>query len=287
MNGDRIIRVTLGALPGGGWESVRTMPDPELSVHVRIYQGYFEASSQPVRRRELPSDEVALIISLGPRYELIDPVSGGSVGTRRTFIAGLDDTYALVDSGGTGVAVQIDFTPIGAQRVLQIPMHLISYRTTELSDLLGSQADRLVERLFEAPDWRSRFAILDEYLLSKIRHSPDVSREINWAWGQLKASHGALPMSRITDNLGWSRKRLVRAFRDQIGVPPKTLSRVLRFRHALVELGSRNMVSTALVAAECGYSDQAHMIREFRALSGSTPVELIRSYSPDGGIVEA
>jgi len=41
------------------------------------------------------------------------------------------------------------------------------------------------------------------------------------------------------------------------------------------------------VAAECGYSDQAHMIREFSALSGSTPIELVRRYSADGGIVEA
>ena len=46
-------------------------------------------------------------------------------------------------------------------------------------------------------------------------------------------------------------------------------------------------VNASLVAAECGYSDQAHMIREFSALSGSTPIELVRRYSADGGIVEA
>jgi len=40
---------------------------PELAMYVRGYQGYFEASSKPVRRRELPSGDVALIISFGPR----------------------------------------------------------------------------------------------------------------------------------------------------------------------------------------------------------------------------
>lgn len=287
MHADRIIRVARGELPGGAWENVRSTPHPELAIYVRGYQGYFEASSRPVRRRELPSGEVALIISFGSRYELIDPLSGGSLGTCCTFIAGVDDTYSIVDSSGAGVAMQVDFTPIGAHRVLQTPMHLLAHRTTELSDLLGSQADRLVEQLFGAPDWRGRFAILDEYLLSKIRRTPTASREIQWAWRQLAISHGMTPISKITGNLGWTRKRLVRAFRDHIGVPPKTLSRVLRFQHALAELGSRSGVNASLVAVECGYSDQAHMIREFGALSGSTPIELVRCYSADGGIVEA
>jgi AraC-like DNA-binding protein len=165
-------------------------------------------------------------------------------------------------------------------------MHLLARRTTELSDLLGSVADRLVERLFEASDWRSRFTILDEYLLAKIRSAPTVSREIQWAWQQLTINNGMTPVSKISGNLSWTRKRLVRAFRDHIGVPPKTLSRVLRFQHALAKLGSPN-ANASLIAVECGYSDQAHMIREFGALSGSTPVELVRCYSTDGGIVEA
>ena len=286
MSAARIIRISRGELPNGAWESVRSTPHPELAIYVRCYQGYFEASAQPVRRRELPSGDVALIISFGPRYQMIDPLSGGSLGTCCTFVAGLDDTYSVVDSTGAGVAMQIDFTPIGAHRVLQTPMHLLAHRTTELSDLLGSRADRLVEQLFAAPDWRSRFTILDAYLLSKIWGAPDVSREIGWVWRQLTINHGMTPISKLTGNLGWSRKRLVRAFRDHIGVPPKTLSRVLRFQHALEELGSRSAVNASLVAAECGYSDQAHMIREFSALSGSTPIELVRRYSADGGIVE-
>jgi AraC-like DNA-binding protein len=286
MHAGRIIRVARGQLPSGAWESVRATAHPELAIYVRGYQGYFEASSKPVRRRELPSGDVALIISFGPRYELIDPVSGGSLETCCTFIAGLDDAYSLVDSSGAGVAMQIDFTPIGAHRVLQTPMHLLARRTTELSDLLGSVADRLVEQLFEASDWRSRFTILDEYLLAKIRSAPTVSREIQWAWQQLTINNGMTPVSKISGNLSWTRKRLVRAFRDHIGVPPKTLSRVLRFQHALAKLGSPN-ANASLIAVECGYSDQAHMIREFGALSGSTPVELVRCYSTDGGIVEA
>jgi hypothetical protein len=106
MRNDRIIRVSLGFLPAGTWENVRARPHPELAAYVREYQGYFEASSQPLRRREIPSGDVSIIISFGTRYEMIDPRTGGLLGQHRTFVAGLDDGPALVDSiasyGGRG-----------------------------------------------------------------------------------------------------------------------------------------------------------------------------------------
>ncbi len=255
-------------------------------MHIRRYNGYFESSSRLVRRRELPSGEVALIISLGPHYQLVDPVTGDSLGTLRTFVAGLDDTYSLVDSGIPGAAIQVDFTPIGARQLLQLPMHLVSKRTTELNDLLGREADRLIQQLFEAPDWHSRFVTLDNFLLSKLRRSEKPSDEIRWAWRQLDLSRGAIPIQQITGRLGWTRKRLIKTFRDEIGIPPKALARVLRFRRALEELNSGKIISASQLATESGYSDQAHMIRDFKAFSGLTPVELVRIYSPDAGTID-
>jgi AraC-like DNA-binding protein len=283
----RIIGRGGGEFPDGYWQSFRWMPHPELALLLRGYNGYFESSSRPIRRRELPSGEVALIISLGPQWRLIDPATGGSAGTLRTFVAGLDDTYSLVESETPGAAIQVDFTPIGARQLLQLPMHLVSKRTTELTDLLGSQADRLVEQLAEALDWQSRFLALDNFLLSRIRQYRRSTREIDWAWQQLDLSRGSVRVQKISEELGWTRKRLVRAFRDEIGIPPKVLGRVLRFQKALAEFNVQGTVDFSQLAAESGYSDQAHMIRDFKDFSGLTPAELIRIYSPDAGTIES
>lgn len=262
------------------------MPHPELALQVRGYNGYFESSTRPVRRRELPSGEVALIVALGPQWRLIDPATGVSAGTLRTFVAGLDDRYSLVESEIPGAAIQVDFTPIGARQLLQLPMHLVSKRTVELADLLGRQADRLIEQLAEAPDWHSRFVTLDNFLLSRIRRYRGSTREIDWAWRQLDLSRGSVRVQKISEQLGWTRKRLVKAFRDEIGLPPKVLARVLRFRRALTDFNAQTIVDFSQLAAECGYSDQAHMIRDFKDFSGLTPVELVRVYSPDAGTIE-
>ena len=286
MTHGRIISKVTGELPCGYWQGFRWLPHPELALHIRRYNGYFESSSQRVRRRELPSGEVALIISLGPQWSSIDPVTGAPTGTLRTFIAGLDDTYSLVDSETAGAAIQVDFTPIGARQLLQLPMHLVSKRTTELSDLLGSEADRLVQQLVEAQDWHCRFLTLDNFLLSRIRRYKRSTGEIDWAWRQLDLSRGSIRVQKISEQLGWTRKRLVKAFRDEIGIPPKLLARVLRFQRALTECNSQTIADSSQLAAECGYSDQAHMIRDFKDFSGLTPAELARVYSPDAGTIE-
>ena len=283
----RIISRSSGELPGGRLETFGWMPHPELAMHVRRYNGYSETTRQTVRRRELPSGEVPMIISLGPQYQLIDPLTGCPAGTLRSFVAGLDDTYSLVDSGMSGMAIQVDFTPIGARQVLRLPMHLVSQRTVDLSDLFGSEADRLVEELCEAPDWHSRFVRLDNFFLSKTRRPARALGEVDWAWRQLVLSHGVVPIQAITERLGWTRKRLVRAFRDEVGIPPKILARILRFQRALNEIGSRKVVNISLLAADCGYSDQSHLIRDFKTFSGWTPVELARYYSPATGFIES
>jgi AraC-like DNA-binding protein len=282
----RMIGKSGGELPSGFWQIFRWQPHPELAAHVRRYYGHFESSSRLVRRRELPSGEVALIISLGPHYQLVDPASGHSLRTLRTFVAGLDDTYSLVDSRIPGAAIQVDFSPLGGRRLLQLPMHLVSKRTTELNELFGSEADRLIEALYEAPNWQIRFVTLDNFLLSKLRRSEKPADEIHWAWRQLDLSRGAIPIHQITGRLGWTRKRLIKTFRNEIGIPPKALARVLRFQRALEELNSGKIISNPQLAVECGYSDQAHMIRDFKDFSGLTPVELLRLYSPEAGTIE-
>jgi AraC-like DNA-binding protein len=282
----RIISKAGGEFADGYWQSFRWLPHPELALHVRGYNGYFESSSRPVRRRELPSGEVALIISLGPQWRLVDPLNGSAIGILQSFVAGLDDTYSLVESKTSGAAIQVDFTPIGARQLLQLPMHLVSKRTIDLIDLLGKEADHLVGQLLEAQDWPTRFLTLDNFLLSRIRRYCRSTREIDWAWRQLDLSRGSIRVQRIAEQLGWTRKRLVQAFRDEVGLPPKILARVLRFQRALAEFNSQAIADFSLLAADCGYSDQAHMIRDFKDFSGLTPLELARVYSPDAGTVE-
>ncbi len=92
------------------------------------------------------------------------------------------------------------------------------------------------------------------------------------AWGLLDGGPG-VTVADIAADVGWSRKHLTHRFREQVGLPPKVMARVLRFERAVALLSGGTGLAEAAFA--CGYYDQAHLNREFRALSGCTPTELI------------
>ena len=105
--------------------------------------------------------------------------------------------------------------------------------------------------------------------------SPDVA----WAWGILERTHGRAPIGWICDRLGRSRRHLAVRFREQVGLPPKTVGRIMRFDRA-VSLLAREDAELAGVAFECGYYDQAHLNRDFREFAGVSPAAFARQIVP-------
>jgi AraC-like DNA-binding protein len=93
------------------------------------------------------------------------------------------------------------------------------------------------------------------------------------AWHLLVRSGGRSAIGRIAREVGWSHKHLITRFKQQIGVAPRTAARLVRLSTVWRHLDDGQ--SWARIAAESGYADQAHLIREFRRLTGTTPGALI------------
>lgn len=282
----------------GWWEMVSQAAAPRLRRHVLGYCGYEEETVGFTRRRELPSGEVVLIIGFGPTLETNYPQRAPDhTSTHRSFVAGVHETHCLVTTPGNQAGIQLNLTPLGAHLLLGLPMHELTNRVVELDDLLGADGELLVERLHDAPDWQARFAILDDVLVRRLDAARPASPDVAWAWRRLVETGGRLPVGELCEELGCSRKHMLRRFNEQIGVAPKTFARVLRFQRAVHMLGHRDGVSWVdahelgagrrmswgEIALECGYFDQAHMNRDFRQFAGASPGELAASLLPDGG----
>jgi AraC-like DNA-binding protein len=277
--------------PAGGWELVSGRPDARLRGAVHAYEGYLETMPQPVRRRELPAAQIALIINFGPPYRLLDPAdpddAARAIEQRGGFVAGLDDRYAITESTGAASCLQINFAPLAAFRLFARPMSDLARQVVALSDLLGSEAELLTEQLATLPDWTERFALLDRVIARRLDDGPMPSPEIVWAWRQLTSSGGRVAIGTLSDELGWSSKQLIARFREQVGLPPKQSARLLRFQRAVAEAGGGTGDWSAF-AQRHGYCDQAHLINEFRRFAGDTPAGIARRRMPhDGGYAEA
>lgn len=196
---------------------------------------------------------------------------------RRSDVKGLHDSPQFVALGPHRSTAAVLLTPWGARALFGTGMHELANVHTSLSALLGRAADRLSEQLAEAPSWEARYALLDEMLSRML-----VDHETGWivqAWQRLTASGGTVRVEDLAAEVGWSPRRVQVHFRDQIGLPPKTIARIIRLHRALRMLlpGDRRASD---VAAECGYWDQAHLNRDFRTLSGYTPIDLVKALKP-------
>jgi AraC-like DNA-binding protein len=109
------------------------------------------------------------------------------------------------------------------------------------------------------------------------------SEEVSWAWDKLKSTGGLISIGALAEDLGWSRKHLIHRFRGQVGMPPKTVARLLRFHAALEQLKRSDGTRWVEIAHSCGYYDQAHLIRDFRDFAGCAPGEFLGRLLPEGG----
>jgi AraC-like DNA-binding protein len=183
---------------------------------------------------------------------------------------------------GQALCMQIDFTPWGARRFLGVEMHELTDRVIDLRDVVGSFADRIEERLAELNSWDARFDLIEQAVARRIAAATDEHPLVSAAWDILQHSHGEARIGAIARELDCSRKHLVTLFHREIGLPPKTVARILRFERALTALSRSMHVTLADLAASCGYADQAHFNRDFAAFAGETPRELRERVLPDG-----
>lgn len=152
------------------------------------------------------------------------------------------------------------------------PAEELADRIVSLSDL-GSDAHALGERLWAAPDVAERIDRFEAALLGRFARRP--LRPPALAAAALAAlardRGGRLRVDQLAKAAGVSRQHLTRRFRETVGIPPKTYSRLVRFRRLLASSAARGWAD---LAGEAGYADQSHLIAEFRAFTGLSPEAL-------------
>jgi AraC-like DNA-binding protein len=175
-------------------------------------------------------------------------------------------------SGDTGSMV-VRFKPDGAARVFGAAMAEFADANIELADIVGTPALlRLQDQLATAGDPGARLRAMHDFLNARLRAS-GFDPLLRHAVRALKA-RPATPVTALARDLDISERHLARRFVATVGVAPKQFARVARVEHML-SARWRNR-GWAEIALDCGFTDQAHMINDFRALTGSTPEAFLR-----------
>jgi AraC-like DNA-binding protein len=183
--------------------------------------------------------------------------------------------------------------PVGAVRLVGIRLHPAS-----LPDLVGFPADDCTDGVFDLADVapalgaRLRDAVggIDEpraaidaivpALARWIGRRPLAPPIVGRAVELIRAMPPGLTVGTLARELGWSERRLQRAFAAQVGIPPKLLYRITRVQRAILRAEARPGDGWAAVAAYSGYADQPHLVREFVDLAGCLPTSIRSEPAP-------
>lgn len=244
-------------------------PHPCLRRYVGDYVGYDFSGLEPGIHLGMPSGALTFIVSIDQPLLQYDEVTGRT-SSFDVLLAGLHLAPSLITHSGAMSGIQINFSPFASRALFDVPAGEFAHRTVDLRDVASSVAVELHERVNSAPRWADRFDAIDDVLVRSFSERTTPSVEILNSWKQIANSHGGLPISLVADEVGWSRRHLNARFHAEFGIGPKDAARVIRFDRARRLIRSRS-ASLATIAAECGYSDQSHLNRDFKLLTGTSP----------------
>lgn len=250
------------------FEVIQRAPSERTRHLLSALVGYRETRPAHHHQRETAGIVVPLIISLGTPFLISldrEPNAADRVGS---FAAGLHAGPVNIRSDGGAACVQVDLTPLGAYRCLGGAVVDLCARMVNLEDVFGAAGLRLRERIGAAHSWHDRFDMVEDFVAARDAFAP--SPAIAFAYQRLAATYGAVSISGLADEIGWSRTHLAERFRAEVGLGPKRIARMMRFRRACAE-AQAGAGGWADIAFACGYADQAHLIREFVALAGEPP----------------
>ncbi|MFJ9178453.1 helix-turn-helix domain-containing protein [Streptomyces sp. NPDC102360] len=263
----------------GSQEFVRATPRPGGPIVSAV--GYRTRGLPPALHRGLPSPYLTVIFTLD------EPVVGGHTPEEalgpdavRTdiVVGGLHQSPEFIAQSGSDAGIQLAVHPLAARALLGAPAaELAGPVAVEGTDVLGRTAALVREELVGLDDWRARFDLVADYLARRTAGDPlaGVRPEVAEAWTWLARHRGAGTLKGLAAHVALSERRLTALFRAETGLSPKQAARLMRFQHAkaavvrAVAAGAPPDLSR--VAAEHGYCDHSHLVRDFRQYTGLSP----------------
>lgn len=228
--------------PAGATDADPVLPDGHVEIIVHAADPFVEIAADGTRRRQssvLLAGQLTRAVRLSP--------------TGATLVAGAR------------------LHPNGAHAFFGLRQHLVTDRVVDLTDINARVTRILRDDLTGRDDRRQLAAALDRTLCRLAPPTPPAS-PVHHVLRLAKQRRGLIQVRDLARAAGVGDRQLQRAFRDEVGVTPKRLLRVLRFQEVLRRVrGQTDDVRWTEVAAACGFYDQAHFVHDFRSFTDQAP----------------
>jgi AraC-like DNA-binding protein len=250
------------------------LPTPPSLAHLVKVVWFARGSRSEFDHAEpiVPDGCVELIFNPADPFEEMDETGARHRQPRDLLVGPTIRPTTAVPTGDVDL-LGLRFWPGRTSAFLGAPMRTLTDRLISMSSVL-SGSDRLLDNLCEQRS-DDRLDYLAAALAARARaSSARSSSAVALSLDAIERHRGALSIGRLSSLTGVSRRHLERQFQDEVGLDAKHVARIARVHHALRVMKTHASFGGADIAAHCGYTDQAHLIRECREPTGTTPSRL-------------
>lgn len=262
-------------------------PEPQLVGYVsKIW--VFESSGR------VPSEDMKLIVPNG-MAKLTIPFRNGVSGKNskiyhlskesKITLIGICDIPAVVDvehdapSGNIG----IEFSALGAYRIFPFRQSEIKNSILLLEDVFGKSARGVQEKIANTVSIAEKIRIIQKYLIKLLTKSePD--QILDYCIEQIKTSKGIVTVGNLESKTGYSSRWLYEKFVDKVGLSAKNYSSIVRFMEFYERWAKQPDYEYVKDYMYNYFYDQAHFSKEFKRLTGHSPLRFSKSENEFGRI---
>jgi AraC-like DNA-binding protein len=237
----------------------RYLPPADLAPFVEVFWTVEWDLSEPQLAETLPHPTVHLVLEPG-----VAELAGPHTARFSRWLEGRSRVFGA------------KFRPGGFRPFVKRPLSAFSNRVLPLEEVLGPDAAGLDRRVLAHADHAGAVEVLAAFLRA-FRPVPDPDAELAAAIAQRIAEDRQInKVEQLVAAFGIQPRSLQRLFDDTIGVSPKWVIQRYRLHEAAERIAATAEPAWADIAADLGYADQAHFIRDFRKLVGRTPADYHR-----------
>jgi AraC-like DNA-binding protein len=166
--------------------------------------------------------------------------------------------------------IGVEFNPKGAYRFFQFNLSEVRNDIIQIDDILGLPGKQLEQKMADTKTALGKIEVLQQFLIKELmRNGSDLIFE--FCVDRLLSSRGTITIKELEKKTGYSSRWLNMKFMDKIGVSPKNLASIIRFRECYKTFTSGSLKATDRNDYYDFYHDQSHFIKNFKQFTGFSP----------------
>lgn len=190
-------------------------------------------------------------------------------------VSGLRKSPRLINYTKDSGNVLVIFKEAGAAAFFREPLHELFEESLSLDYFLNSDLLTAVEeQLSGAPDNKTRIAIVERFLLSRLYHTT-TDQVVAAALEKIHAAQGLVKIRELAASLFISQDAFEKRFRKITGTSPKQFCFIVRMK--IITAQNIQGKTFTDIAFDAGYADQPHFNKDFKLFTGQAPTDFFSS----------